>query len=227
MLLAKLRKSGVQGVGLIAVTYVYFLIFAQFAFIHRLDALGISGAHLKPVMAAMAVGGILLSLLAPRVSFLVSASRRMQLAFCVTGIAAFLTLAPLTVAAAIAVSFLIGAGLGLLTVTLVTNLRQWTGDRSALLKVGIGTGIGYLLCNVPSLFTAPPQIQSATAGLLCLVGIVIANLTIEPLPEAALSELSHPKSSQTSAPSTIPFVLVVASFAVTAVGFAWILFLPE
>ena len=62
---AKLRTSGVQGIGLIAITYVYFLIFAQFAFIHRLDALGISGSYLKSVMAAMAIGGILLSLLAP------------------------------------------------------------------------------------------------------------------------------------------------------------------
>ena len=172
---AKLRTSGVQGIGLIAITYVYFLIFAQFAFIHRLDALGISGAYLKSVMAAMAIGGILLSLLAPRISWIASASRRLQFAFCLAGIAAFLTIASLTVAAAIAVSFLIGAGLGLLTVTLVTNLRRWVGDHGALFKVGIGTGIGYFLCNVPSLFTATPQVQSATAGLLCLLGIVFAN----------------------------------------------------
>ncbi len=65
MLPGRLRSSGVQGIGLIAVTYVYFLIFAQFAFIHRLDALGIAGDHLKFVMAAMAIGGILLSLSGP------------------------------------------------------------------------------------------------------------------------------------------------------------------
>ena len=70
MSFARLRNLGMQGVGLIAVTYVYFLIFAQFAFLHRLDALGISGAHLKSIMAAMALGGILLSLLAPRVRLL-------------------------------------------------------------------------------------------------------------------------------------------------------------
>jgi cytochrome c oxidase cbb3-type subunit 2 len=204
-----LRTSGVQGVGLIAVTYVYFLIFAQFAFIHRLDALGISGDHLKSVMAAMAIGGILLSLLAPRVSSAPSASARLQLAFCVAGIAAFLTLAPLTVVAAIAVSLLVGAGLGLLTVTLVTNLRQWTGDHRALFKVGIGTGIGYFLCNVPSLFTASPQVQSATAGLLCLFGFVLASFTVELPSEPA----SHPQSAEIRPVSPIPFVLVVASFA--------------
>jgi len=201
----RVRTSGVQGVGLIAVTYVYFLIFAQFAFIHRLDTLGIAGAHLKSVMAAMAVGGILFSLLAPRVTLLPSPLRRLQLAFGLAGLAAFLTITPLTAATAVAVSSLIGASLGLLTVTLVTHLRQWTGDRNALLKVGLGTGIGYFLCNVPSLFTASPQIQSAAAGLLCMLAIFLANFTVEPA--------TLPHSETTSASLPIPFALVVASFA--------------
>ncbi|MGA7158154.1 MAG: hypothetical protein WBY53_14975, partial [Acidobacteriaceae bacterium] len=59
-------SSGWQGIALIAITYVYFLIFAQFAFLHRLTALHIADAHLKTVMAAMALGGILFSLLTPR-----------------------------------------------------------------------------------------------------------------------------------------------------------------
>ena len=210
MPLAKLRTSGSQGVGLIAVTYVYFLIFAQFAFIHRLDTLGIAGDHLKSVMAAMAIGGILLSLLTPRVTLLPSASQRLQLAFGIAGIAALLTIAPLTIAAATAVSLLIGVGLGLLTVTLVTHLRQWTGERHALVKVGLGTGIGYFLCNVPSLFTATPQVQSATAGMLCLLGIALARLTVEPSSEP----VSQPESAETPAAAFhIPFVLVIASFA--------------
>ena len=209
MQLAKLRTSGGQGVGLIAFTYIYFLIFAQFAFIHRLDALGIAGDHLKSAMAAMAIGGILLSLLAPRVTFLPSPVRRLQLAFGLAGIAASFTIAPLTVSAAIAVSLLIGAALGLLTVTLVTHLQHWTGNRNALFKVGLGTGIGYFLCNVPSLFTATPQGQSATAGLLCLVGVVLANFTAAPSSEPA----SQLKSAETPAALQIPFALVVASFA--------------
>ncbi len=202
----KLRASGIQGVGLVAVTYVYFLIFAQFAFIHRLDTLGITGTHLKSVMAAMAIGGIVLSLVAPRLGQFPSPARRLQCAFGGAAIAAFLTLAPLNLASAVAVSMLIGAGLGLLTVTLVTHLRQWIGNRNALLKVGLGTGIGYFLCNVPLLFTATPEIQSATAGLLCLIGIVLANFTVGPSsePEARVRD---------SASLTIPFPLVVASFA--------------
>ena len=67
MLRGDLRQSGWQGASLVAITYVYFLIFAQFAFLKRLASLGVAGPHLQAVMAAMAVGGILFSLLTPRV----------------------------------------------------------------------------------------------------------------------------------------------------------------
>ena len=171
---SELRRLGWRGVGLIAVTYVYFLIFAQFAFLKRLAALGITDTHLKTVMASMAVGGILLSLLAPRVPWFRRPGLRLQVAFLACATAAFLTLLDLTVAVAIAVAGLIGCGLGLLTVTLVTYLRLWTGDGNPLLKIGIGTGLGYFLCNVPSFFNASALTQSATAGALCVFGIALA-----------------------------------------------------
>jgi cytochrome c oxidase cbb3-type subunit 2 len=205
----KLRRSGAQGVALVAITYVYFLIFAQFAFLHRLDELGISGEHLKSVMAAMALGGILLSLLAPRLRSLPSPERRLQLGLGIAGFAALLTIAPLHGAFALIASFLIGASLGLLTVTLVTYLRLWTGHRHALLKVGLGTGTGYLLCNVPSFFTATTQIQAMTSCALCVLGIILAGLSIKHEPDA---EEKRVETRPT------PFVLVVASFA----GLIWL-----
>src|ERR1700733_682519 len=75
------RWSGWRGVCLVAVTYVYFLIFAQFAFLKRLADLAIAGAHLKAVMAAMAVGGILCSLLARRMSYRASPTVMLRIAF--------------------------------------------------------------------------------------------------------------------------------------------------
>jgi cbb3-type cytochrome c oxidase subunit II len=210
MLLARLRKSGMQGAALVAITYVYFLIFAQFAFLHRLDALSIAGSHLNSVMAAMAIGGILLSLLAPRIELLPSARRRLQLAFFLAGLAALFTVASLSLTAALAVSFLIGAGLGLLTVTLVTNIREWTGDRNALFKIGLGTGVGYFVCNLPSLFATNPQNQAITAAVLCLIGIVLASFTAEPFDKA---KSDKPKSIESNDPTPIPFVFVVASFS--------------
>jgi cytochrome c oxidase cbb3-type subunit 2 len=178
------RWAGWQGVSLVAITYVYFLIFAQFAFLHRLADLGIAGTHLKAVMAAMAAGGILLSLLTPRLRLWSSPNLRLRVALGGCGVAAFLTLLPLGAAASMSASLLIGAGLGLLTVTLVTHLRQWTGNRNPLFKVGLGTGIGYLVCNFPPLFTASPQMQAAIAGILCLAGLFIPlQLDAEPATE--------------------------------------------
>ncbi len=166
--------SGWRGVALIAITYVYFLIFAQFAFLHRLAQLNIADAHLKAVMAAMALGGILFSLLAPRTEILAAPPARLQLALTLAATAALLTLLPLKLPASIAVAFLIGASLGTLTVTLVTHLRLWLGTSNQLLKVGLGTGLGYLLCNFPPLFTASSQIQALTAATLCLAAVFFA-----------------------------------------------------
>ena len=150
-------------------------------------------------MAAMAAGGILLSLLTPRLSLWPSPNLRLRIGLCASGAAAFLSLLPLGLAASIAVSFLIGAGLGLLTVTLVTHLRQWTGNRNPLLLVGLGTGIGYLVCNLPPFFTASAEAQAAAAGLLCLAGVCI---TLRPAPitpeDAEISAATRPLVSPRS-----------------------------
>ena len=166
-----MRNSGVRGVCLIAITYVYFLIFAQFAFLARLAECGIAGEHLNSIMAAMAAGGVLLSLLTPRVQLLSSSVLRLRLGLTVAGIAALLACLRLGEAEALLVAFLIGAGLGLLTVTLVSDLMRWIGDSNPLLKIALGTGVGYLLCNLPQLFTASATAQAITAAVLCGAGI--------------------------------------------------------
>ena len=204
MLRGKWLQSGWQGASLVAITYVYFLIFAQFAFLQRLAILGVAGTHLTAVMAAMAAGGILLSLLAPRLSLWPSPNLRLRVGLCASGVAAFLSLFPLGPATSMAVSFLIGAGLGLLTVTLVTHLRQWTGNRHPLLLVGLGTGVGYLICNLPSFFTASAEVQAATAGLLCLAGICI---TLWP---ASITQ----ENAEISPQPAVPFHRVLACFTV-------------
>jgi cbb3-type cytochrome c oxidase subunit II len=204
MFRGNLRSSGWQGAYLVAITYVYFLIFAQFAFLARLTALGIVGPHLKAVMAAMAAGGILLSLLTPRVKSWPSPSLRLTVGLTASATAAFSSLLPLNLPASVAIAFLIGAGLGLTSVTLVTHLQRWTGDRNPLLQVGVGTGIGYLLCNVPSFFAANPQVQAALAGFLCLAGVAIVPFVATEQPAKLKVHDSQP---------VLPFVLIVASFA--------------
>ncbi len=167
--------SGWRGICLVAITYVYFLIFAQFAFLNRLGQLGMADAHLSAVMGAMALGGIAFSLIASITRLKPWPRVRLQISFLFCGAAAALTLLPLHLAGSIAVAFLIGSGLGTLTVTLVANLRLWIGSQSPILKVGIGTGLGYFACNVPALFTATPQRQAIVAALLCLLGVIAAS----------------------------------------------------
>ena len=185
-----------------AITYVYFLIFAQFAFLKRLAMLGIADEHLKAVMGAMACGGILISLLAPRLRLFPSPNLRLRAGLAAGGLAAVLSLLPLGLAASIAVSFLIGCGLGLLTVTLVTWLRLWLGSGYFLLKVGLGTGIGYLICNFPPFFTAMPETQAAVAAVLCAVGVC-----------ATFTDIRHPLVDPAEAPVfSVSFLLVLACF---------------
>jgi cytochrome c oxidase cbb3-type subunit 2 len=193
-------RSGWQGICLVAITYVYFLIFAQFTFLKRLNVLGIADTHLKAVMAAMAAGGILFSLLAPRVSLWPSQSLRLRTAFAASAVASLLSLLQLDLAGAAFVSFLIGAGLGLLTVTLVTHLRSWTGAASPFVAVGAGTGIGYFICNIPLFFDASSKAQSLVASVLC---VAAAGITMFPAPE----EASRPKQIV-----GIPFIAALAAF---------------
>ena len=171
ILRASTHTNGWQAIVLLAVTYVYFLIFAQFAFLKRLATLGLGGDHLQAVMAAMAAGGIAFSLLAPRINLWPSPSLRLRGGLCLCSLSAFLSLLPLGLSATVFVSFLIGAGLGLLTVTLAGHLLQWTGDRNPFLLVGLGTGAGYLLCNTPVLFNATAETQTQVAGILGLLGL--------------------------------------------------------
>ena len=201
---SRVRISGWQGIALVAITYVYFLIFAQFAFLNRLAELGLVDAHLQAVMAAMAAGGIFFSLLTPRLKLCPSPHLRLRIGLVTSGIAAFATMLPLGVASSMAVSFLIGTGLGILTVTLVTHLRQWAGDQHPLLNVGLGTGLGYLICNFPLLFTASPSTQAFTAAALCLVGVSLASQTSKTFIENA---------DELYAPSPLPFAYVLAAFS--------------
>ncbi len=194
--------AGWRGVCLVAITYIYFLIFAQFAFLNRLNQIGIAGAHLQQIMATMASGGIALSLLATLRAFEPWPRLRLQISYIICGAAAALTVLPLNLPGSIALSFLVGSGLGMLTVTLVSNLQLWIGPKHGLWKIGAGTGIGYFVCNLPALFTATPNTQSVTAALLCLGGIFAASKTLPP--DASCDEGVHRRE--------LSFGVVLAAF---------------
>jgi cytochrome c oxidase cbb3-type subunit 2 len=178
--------EGWQGVLLVASTYVYFLIFAQFGFLKRLAELGITENSLPMIMGAMAIGGVGMSLFAPRCRLWACPRCRLQTGLIGCTLTTVWALLPLNVFTAAVVAFTIGVSLGLLTVTLVANLPMWTGMHRPLLKVGLGTGIGYFLCNFPPLFTASPQWIALTSAGCCLIALIVANRShlyyLQPLP---------------------------------------------
>jgi len=159
-----------RGVVLIACTYIYFLIFAQFGFLKRLTELGL-GEALTPVMGAMAAGGVLASLFGQQALRRWGPATRLRAGLLGCALAAALSTATLRPPAAGCVAALIGLALGLLTVTLVSHLRLWAGQRNPLFTVALGTGLGYFACNVPWLFNATPSVTAWVSGLGCLLAL--------------------------------------------------------
>jgi cytochrome c oxidase cbb3-type subunit 2 len=172
MALARPAWQGWKACLLIAATYFHFLIFAQFAFLARLSNWTTSDASLKMAMGAMAFGGIIFSLLTPRFGLRWVARRRVQWSLAFSAAAAFASTLSLNLSAAMVLSFAIGASLAVLTVTMASELRAWLGENNALVKIGLGTGLGYWFSNLPMVFMASASVQAVLSGVLCIVALV-------------------------------------------------------
>ena len=200
-----------RGVLLIAGTYIYFLIFAQFGFLNRLAELRIGQVTLTPIMAAMAAGGILSSLFGQHLLHSWTPATRLRAGLVGCAVAAGLSALPLTAVPAGCVSALIGLALGIVTVTLVASLRLWTGTRNALWTVAAGTGLGYFACNIPALFTASPRTTGLVSGLACLCAAALTKPKAKPKVslEEQLSSPSDPVSSREFMGAVLAFTALV------------------
>lgn len=164
-----------RGAGLVAAVYVYFLIFAEFAFLELArSATGDGG--LRIVMGALGAGGVAGSAWAARgfVREGFGARLGVWLLGC-AGAAAAAIIAPRAGVAWLAAT---GAGagfsLGGATVTLAAGLRAVTGARRLGLAIGLGTGAAYGFCNLPFVFAAGPASQSAWAVAAVSAGAILA-----------------------------------------------------
>ena len=154
-------KGLIQGVIWVAGVYFYFLIFAQFAFLEVLSARDFAADPLKWIMGAMAVGGIVGSAMVMLLRKMFAWEKVMRVA--AVGCAALPILSVMgdstlgTVGYAL-IAVCIGLGLGVLTVLLAANLGRIMG-RHVYLGAGLGTGLAYMLSNVPWVFQSSPVIQ--------------------------------------------------------------------
>lgn len=158
-----MNRQGMRAALAVAGVYGFFLIFAQFSFVELLRGAGVGLLGEKWILGIMAVAGIGGGFFAawrelpPRLA-------RMGLlgAAIVSGLAPFAT-QPWGFGA---IACLTGLALGIVTVSLAAMLPAWCG----VMWVGVGTGLGYALCNLPAVFLQSPTMQSWIGSGFALVG---------------------------------------------------------
>lgn len=154
----------------VAATYVFFLIFAEFAF---LALVAEAGGAVRPVMGVLAAAGVTGSFAAAAGFAPSRVGRALATGFLLGGIGAGLALSSrpngLFIAAALA-----GVGLGGLTVTLASSLRGLLGPARLGLWIGAGTGTAYAFCNLPWIFNASSRQQTLVAAILAVLGAALS-----------------------------------------------------
>ena len=150
-----------RAAGVVAMVYAHFLIFAQFAWVELMRGAGGTATSEKVALGAMAAAGIAAGFLVARRN---TGPFVLQLSFLAAALSAALAPWAASMPFAIIISLLTGASIGTMTITLATLLPRWCG----LAWTGLGTGLGYALCNLPPVFLSSPS-QQATAGVVFAV----------------------------------------------------------
>lgn len=163
-----LRRNG-QNLLLLATTWFYFLVFAQFALLHKVEGL-CTPLELKWILGSMTLFGIAGALLAgarcggARLRRWIGAAQALAL------LAAILADLAGSSAGLWLPAMLTGLALGVLTVAVLA----WVAERSIRLEAGVlvgaATGLAYLLANLPWIFQATPERQSELAAVAMLIG---------------------------------------------------------
>ena len=174
-----------RAAGVVAMVYGHFLIFAQFAWIELIRAHGITGSGEKACLGAMAIAGIAAGFTVARRGAGVALLRA---SFLIAAAAAGAAPWAGSMPAALAVSLTAGAAIGTMTVCLAGFLPRWCG----LAWTGLGTGLGYALCNLPVVFTATPATQALAGAAFALAGCLLVPSRID-LPASIVTHHRIPK----------------------------------
>ncbi len=177
----------------IAAVYTYFLVFAQFGFLHALGAAGIELTWLRPILGLMAAAGIGGGVFTARVYAEKHGLNLLRTGFITAALAAALAWVARSPLPFLAAGLLTGAGLGMATVALAALLRREVGGTQLGRCIGLGTGVAYAVSNLPDIFSGAHSIQ-------LLVGIVAAGVGL--LGSQAFGQKAP--RQQTSAPDYEP-----------------------
>jgi cytochrome c oxidase cbb3-type subunit 2 len=171
------RGGLIRAVALIAATYVYFLIFAEFAFLELARPVVGDGDRLRLVMGALGAGGAVGSVLAARLFKKEAWGGRLSnwLLLCACAALAALLSPGVGAFGLAAAGAAVGLALGGATVTLATGLSASVPRSRLGLAAGLGTGAAYALCNLPWVFVATPATQTWVAIGAALLGSALAS----------------------------------------------------
>ena len=194
----------------IAAVYTYFLVFAQFGFLHALPAvLGEAHPWLRLIMGFMATAGIAGGFFTAKVYTEKKGLSLLRAGFVIAAAAAGLTWVargPLTFFAA---ALLTGAGLGLITVALAALLRREIGGTRLGVCIGTGTGLAYGISSLPRIFAGAHGIQLMIGIVAAGVGLLASQAFVQRGPR---QQTSGPDYDRTGMGLWIALFLVLVSF---------------
>lgn len=168
-----------RGVLTIAATYVAFLLFAQFGFLHQAQRdLGDAG-RVKAVMAAMGIAGLAASLGTAWLLGRVRGPRLIRIGLAAVAAVAAGSVVCHSLPALLAAAAGIGVSMGLLTVALAASLTEIVPARMTGRAAGLGTGAAYLVGNVPALFEAAPAARALFPAALAVLALALFRETGE------------------------------------------------
>lgn len=153
----------------IAATYVAFLLWAQFGFLAQVRAELASASAVRAVFACMGIAGLAASLVSPKLLRGVAPALRVQGALLSTAAVALVSIVARGPAVLGAIAAAGGASIGVLTVSLAGSLDRFLPVRRPGLVVGAGTGIAYLVSNVPFAFAGSTSARATIAAAACVV----------------------------------------------------------
>lgn len=156
----------------IAATYFYFLIFAQFGFLHRIEET-LSADAWDFVLGAMALAGVAGALWTAFKFRSEDGERWMLVGLVGCCCGALCALIGTHLVVFVLSSVMTGFFLALLTTSLIGVLAVRFPVRQIGLACGFGTGLAYLMSNVPRIFEASASGHCWFGLLSCVLGIVV------------------------------------------------------
>lgn len=161
--------------GAVAITYFYFLIYAEFALLAVAQpAVQAQPWQARGVLFCLGLGGLAGSIWAAKRFQLLSVQAQLSWSFRGCAVGAALALGATTWPLWLLAAGVSGIALGALTVNLAASLRAVVGTRYLGWVIGGGTGVAYALCNVPAVFAAGPRLQTILAAVAAASASVLS-----------------------------------------------------